>query len=229
MVERQRLLVVVPAASVGGSGEAPLVVATQVTRHTGPGGARMGFQCLVIEPRELPLVIAEVDIPAPRHGWELRTSGLWADHVCEEPGRRWSYGLEAFALAIDDGRELLERGYGQPVPLGWELDFEASDGAGDDSPGPQPGRVTGRLQWVGREVEIDGPALRGHTTSDDPAGPDATARHLGEHLALGAGPAGPPPDRAGVGGEPLIDVALPGPDGVWWVARTPTGLRCRGL
>ena len=45
--------------------------------------------------------------------------------MCEEPGRRWTYGLEAFALAVDDPAELLGRGYGHRVPLGWELEFEA--------------------------------------------------------------------------------------------------------
>ena len=47
-------------------------------------------------------MLAEHDIDLPATSWELRTSGLWADHICEAPLDHWSYGLESFALVIDD-------------------------------------------------------------------------------------------------------------------------------
>jgi len=229
----ERLLVVVSPAVVGSRGTAPLVVATQSVRG-GPGGRTATFQAAVIEPFQLPLVIAEHGIAGPERGWELRAPGLWAETVCEEPGRRWTYGLEAFALAVDDPAELLGRGFGHRVPLGWELEFEAADDPAPDAHGPagltsaiQPGIGGGLLLFADREVEIEGPALRRAWTVTDGAaigrdgpqpGPDGVD---GPDGVEGAGAAG-----GGVGpDDPLMAVALPSPGGVWWVGRTATGVR----
>ncbi|MEZ5134074.1 MAG: hypothetical protein R2699_03200 [Acidimicrobiales bacterium] len=45
------------------------------------------------------------DAGRDRSSLELRSEGLWADHNLEEPWQRWSPGLEAFALAVDDPAE----------------------------------------------------------------------------------------------------------------------------
>ena len=230
-VERHRLLVVVDPAAVGGGGDAPLVLATQVARRTGSAsglaggtgrsgsgtGDRLSFQALVAEPRQLPLVIVDNDVESPGRGWELRSPGLWADHVCEQPDEHWSYGLEAFALAIDDPAELLGRGYGQRTPLGWELEFEAS--ARPRPTGPrsvcQAGIVHGLLLGPGRQIEIEGQALRGHAW-DQPDDEHQAGALLGQSLG-------------GDGGDDVVsEVALPTVDGVWWVARTASGVRTRG-
>ncbi len=87
--------------------------------------ARAHYRSAVIESGRPLVGIVETRIPAPPHGWEIRTSGLWADHICEDPMVHWSYGLEAFAIAVDQASELTESGYGDRVPLGWELEFEA--------------------------------------------------------------------------------------------------------
>ncbi len=227
MTGGERLLIVVDPAVVGSRGQAPLVVATQTTRG-GPGGRTATFQAAVIEPFQLPLVIAEHDIAGPERGWEVRASGLWAETVCEEPGRRWSYGLEAFALGVDDPAELLGRGFGHRVPLGWELEMEADD-AGCHETGPdlaptvtQPGTGRGLLLFADRELEIEGPALRRAWTG--PAG-----QPVGDEFQPGPdgvdgpwavqGPAGADPD------DSLMAVALPSPSGVWWVGRTAGGVR----
>jgi hypothetical protein len=68
----------------------------------------------------------EADIPIPVDRWEFRTSGLWVEQVCETPHQHWSFGLEAFALELDDPTELIRTGYGKRVPMGWELDFYAA-------------------------------------------------------------------------------------------------------
>ncbi len=224
----ERLLIVADPAVVGSRGRAPLVVATQTVRG-GPGGRTAVFQAAVIEPFQLPVVIAERDIAGPERGWELRAPGLWAETVCEEPGRRWTYGLEAFALAVDDPGELLGRGFGHRVPLGWELELEADEDPRADDPGPgglvsstQLGVGRGLLLFAGRELEIEGPALRrawavpdGHLAAPTPDGVD--------------GWWGPEPGaEAGVelgSDDPRMAVALPSPTGVWWVGRTATGVR----
>jgi hypothetical protein len=214
--ERHRLLVVVDSP-----GRAPLVLATQVGYHL--PRAHFSFQAMVAEGAQLPLVISENEIPGPDQGWELRSSGLWVDHVCETPMDHWSYGLESFALAIDDPIELLGQGFGQRTPLGWELEFEA--GAAPTATGPQsycqPGIVHGLLLGPGRQVEIEGRALRGHAWGhgggvDDALHGGPPGRQLGDRL-----------DEEG--DEVLVEVALPTPESVWWVARTPTGVRTRGV
>lgn len=165
-------------------------------------------------------VIAESDlpVPAPAQGWEFRGSGLWVDHVCEDPFVHWSFGLEAFALEIDEPTELLGNGYGHRVPLGWELDFEA---VGDPTPTGdeatptdavggyrQLGRLHGVLLGAGDEIEIDGPAVSVHTWgSFHPSIVDLPA----------AGLAGPGAHDIGEAGPALAEVALPGVDDVWWV------------
>lgn len=220
--EWHRLLVVVEASYTGSTGGAPLVIATQVARH--PDGC--AFHAVVAEPRQLPLVIAENGIAGGARGWEFRAPGLWADHVCETPDEHWSYGLEAFALAIDDPEELLGRGYGQRVPLGWELEFEAV--APPQATGPsslvQAGVAHGLLLGADRRLAIEGRALRGSALrpTDDPATPPAdTGWRLGQQLDL-VDPVGDSSDGV------VTDVALPTPDGVWWVARTACGVRTRG-
>ncbi len=120
-----------------------------------------------------PVVISELEIDFGQ-GWELRASGLWAEQVCERPFDHWSYGLEAFALAIDDPDELIRRGLGHRVPLGWELDFVA-DGppepvAGDD-PGSftQTGTTEGLVLTAAGEKAITAPARRCYWTSARPS------------------------------------------------------------
>jgi hypothetical protein len=184
----------------------PLVLATQVGHH--PSLARFAFHAAVLEGGQLPLVICDWDVPSPATGWELRTSGLWADHVCESPFEHWSYGLEAFALAVDDPAELLGRGYGQRAPLGWELEFEASSAPvaiGDESYW-QPGVGHGVVLLAGRQIEVEGRAARAHR--------------------WGSG-AFPVDDGLDDGTPPRAEVALPTPGGVWWVTRTGAGARHR--
>jgi hypothetical protein len=99
-----------------------------------PGGRHL-LHLLHFRVGRLPLVIVVDDLETSHDRWEFRTSGLWAEAICEQPGRHWSFGLEAFAVAIDHPDELLGRGYGHRTPLGWELDFESDTAVAADLPG----------------------------------------------------------------------------------------------
>ena len=176
-----------------------ILVATQV----GIAGAAASFAAAVFERDGSCLVIAADDIDVPASGWELRASGLWADHICESPLEHWSYGLEAFALSIDDPAELLGSGLGHRRPLGWELEFEAREPAvelGSQSY-HQAGRAHGLVLFAGRTVEIDGTALRSHGWDN-----------------------GRFDDSSLDDGSPLLaEVALPAAGMVWWVGPTADG------
>jgi len=154
------------------------------------GADHAAFQAVVADRTGEPVVISDNEISMPAEGWELRTSGLWADHICETPMEHWSYGLEAFALRIEDPTELLGRGYGERVPLGWELEFEATDEpvVASGEAYAQSGTLHGLLLLADGEVEVEGPALRSH------------------RWGAGTHPPGP-----------LGGVALPTPIEVWWV------------
>lgn len=133
-----------------------------------------------------PVVVVELEVPLPSRGWEVRASGLWADHVCETPMDHWSYGLEAFGLAIDRPAELLGSAVGDRVPLGWELEFEARAAAqltGAATRYGQVGSVHGLLLEHQQTTEVDGYGVRSHwwgsevpsrITLGDPAGGDPT-------------------------------------------------------
>ncbi|MEL6984650.1 MAG: hypothetical protein AAFO29_19640, partial [Actinomycetota bacterium] len=161
---------------------------------------------------------------------EYRSSGLWVEAVCEVPGVHWSYGLEAFALAIDRPDELLGKGYGHRTALGWELDFTTGSGdatdvssgsvsgagsvPGDEDPIVETGRVDGLLLTSpaeGGELPFSGAGWRASWTL---LSPDPWPVEL-------APPDGPP-----------IEVALPldGVDGggpVWWVGHDGQAMTSR--
>lgn len=141
------------------------------------------FQAALLRSGQQSIVLAEEDIPHPGIRWELRSSGLWADHNCETPLEHWSYGLEAFALALEDPEQLVREGVGDRVPIGWELDFEAEAGAtplDDSSLGvtapsstgySQRGHMHGLLLTKQGESEFEAPAIRHHWWGEADAGP----------------------------------------------------------
>lgn len=107
------------------------------------------------------VVVREGDIALPRSpvSWGVRAEGLWADMNCETPFEHWSYGLEAFGLALDDPAD--ERG--DPVALGLDLEWEASGpvdgGAGSYT---QPGVVHGEILVGPKVIAFDGTGVRRH-------------------------------------------------------------------
>ena len=116
----------------------------------------------------------------------------------------WSYGLEAFGLAIDDPGELLGSAMGERVPLGWELEFEArapAQGTGDDSRYGQIGSVHGLLLEKSSSIEVDGYGVRSHWWGTSPPA----------RIALGD-----PQDAA-------TSVVMPTIDGYWSITVTESG------
>jgi len=165
-----------------------------------------------------PVAMIEADIPIPADRWEFRTSGLWVEQVCETPHEHWSYGLEAFALELDNPTELIRTGYGTRVPMGWELDFTALSAARWLLVGADPLEIAGAYTQRGdlsgllldREGEhpTSAPAQRWHWWGTKPL----TA------AGIEIGPAGAHDER-------YEELHLPLSQGPVIVSRTATGLR----
>lgn len=133
-------------------------VALRVELWTDPGSRHAWYAAHLFRPGEALVTLTE---RAPRRsGFELRASGLWADHNIEIPFEHWSLGLEAFALAVDHPAE--DRGL--RVPFGFELDWEMSPTRRQVTAGgyEQPALVRGEVFVGSDRYEIDTDGWRSH-------------------------------------------------------------------
>jgi hypothetical protein len=133
-------------------------------------GVTWYWACLV-GPGRRPVMVVDhaAPPPSPRGSLELRTDGLWADHHAEEPLHRFSLGLEAFGVALDDPAEAYRPGgmRGERTPLGfdleWETDGEVFRYPPDLDRYEVPCRVHGQVQVGSDTLTIDGLGQRDHS------------------------------------------------------------------
>lgn len=92
-----------------------------------PEFARAWYHAFVVGRDRQLVAVVDHAVPLPVRTLELRTHGLWADHICETPGVHWTLGLEAFAVGLDDPAEMYRRQLGDVVPLGFDLEWESDD------------------------------------------------------------------------------------------------------
>ena len=117
-----------------------------------------------------PIVVRDHEVPLPRVGLEVRADGLWGEHVCETPFEHWTYGLEAFGVALDDPSESLRGEIGERMPVGFDLEWEVDDAVGDvrawvddaQRGYAQFGVVHGEVLLGRSRVPIDAVGLRAH-------------------------------------------------------------------
>lgn len=127
------------------------------------------WACLVGPDRELLTVIEhEVPLPAGEQSLELRASGLWADHVVNEPLDRMSSSLEAFGLSVDHPTAVYESSpRGDLIPFGFDLEWETDRAAYLWPPvTPRyeiPCRVHGEVLVGTDTIEVDGWGQRDHS------------------------------------------------------------------
>jgi hypothetical protein len=90
---------------------------------------RAAFWTYLVVPSYGVIVVRDHEVPVPRQGLEIRADGLWAELVCETPGEHWTFGLEAFGVALDDplaapldswGAEIGDR-----TAVGFDLEWES--------------------------------------------------------------------------------------------------------
>ncbi|MGH9214256.1 MAG: hypothetical protein ACRD2C_26845, partial [Acidimicrobiales bacterium] len=120
---------------------------------------------LVGQHRDL-VAVVDHDVALPRSpGLEVRTEGLWADHIVEEPLDHVSVGCEAFALRLDDAAEALAVPLlGERTPFGLDLGWE-TEGLVVPIVGGYalPCRVVGEVLVGDDRIELDAFGWRRHT------------------------------------------------------------------
>ncbi len=119
--------------------------------------------------RAEPLLVARHHEAALPRGsvLELREDGLWAALYCETPHEHWTAGLEAFAVALDDPDDAFRGERGDRVPLGFDLEWEATAGVvGTDGMAgtgyAQPCEVSGEVLVGPERLDVTGRGHREH-------------------------------------------------------------------
>lgn len=74
-----------------------------------------------------PVIVQDNEVPLPRRAGslEIRTDGLWAEHIVEQSFEQVTVGCEAFALRLDSPDDLRQDPVlGERVPFGLDLEWE---------------------------------------------------------------------------------------------------------
>jgi hypothetical protein len=122
----------------------------------------------------LPVVVLDDEVPVPRRAGslEIRTEGLWADHIVEVPYEQVTVGCEAFGLRLESVTDLENQPVlGERVPFGLDMEWETVAGAApavepgsDDTAGSYeiPCEAHGLVLVADEEIQLESPGLRRH-------------------------------------------------------------------
>lgn len=86
------------------------------------------------------LHVTDFDVPVRADPFIVKGEALWAEHHCVAPLEQWSIGNETYAAALDEAGEALGRGYGDPTPIAFDLEWYAT---GEPTPLEAPGDRAG--------------------------------------------------------------------------------------
>jgi hypothetical protein len=129
-----------------------------------PGDGTAWYWAYLAGPRRPVVVVRDHEVEPPRsRTLEVRGPGLWAQVICETPFDHWSVGLEAGGVALDDPSEGLRGELGQPIPMGLDMEWEATgEPAGDAAGYVVPAIVNGDLLLGADRWELDALAWWSH-------------------------------------------------------------------
>jgi hypothetical protein len=150
-----------------------------------PGRGVAWYWAYLAGPGRPVVAVRDHEVAPPRgRSLEVRAEGLWSMITCETPHEHWTVGLEAFAVAMDDPADAYRGERGDPVPLGYDLEWERAapvfryTGWPAGSSGyHQACEVHGEVLVGDERIEIDGWGERGHTWGEEDwwAGPGWSA------------------------------------------------------
>lgn len=126
-----------------------------------PGAQIAWYHAFVTGAHRQMVAVFDHEVPLPAPTLELRTDGLWADHICETPGVHWTIGLEAFGVGLDDPAQMYGRQLGDPVPLGFDMEWESDDVAASTIES-----VDGAISGYALACEVSGEVLIGSEVVD---------------------------------------------------------------
>jgi hypothetical protein len=137
---------------------------------------------VVVPGRPGPIVVRDHEVPLPRgDALELRAEGLWTEATCETPFEHWSYGLEAFAVHLDDPDDAYHGEIGERMPLGYDLEWEVdAPRVAQPDRYAQDGIVHGEVLYGRERIPFHGRGVRSHGWGTDPWRDAITAPEDGE-------------------------------------------------
>lgn len=130
---------------------------------------RVWYQAALVGEASGTLSVVDDAVPVPRdeRHREIRAPGLWAHHVCEEPGDHWSCANEALAVRLDDPTDGLGEARGQPTAVAFDLEWEAAAAASPDPDGyTVPAQVHGDVQVASMTIELAAAGFWWHQWGD---------------------------------------------------------------
>lgn len=103
------------------------------------------------------LHVSDFDVPVRgADPFIVKGEQMWAEHTIESPMEQWTIGNETYAAALDDADDALDRGYGTPTPIAFDLEWYATEAADWLTPAPdmssgyeQCGVVHGSIEIMG--------------------------------------------------------------------------------
>ncbi|HEV3226141.1 MAG TPA: hypothetical protein VGZ52_04880 [Acidimicrobiales bacterium] len=126
------------------------------------------YHAYLVGPDRAIVAVADYEAPLPNPpGLELRTHGLWADHIVETPLEHVTVGNEAHGLGVDEPAALYAPvPVGDQVPLAFDLEWETAGVPYHYQATTRyeiPCTVHGTID-VGRErIDLDGFGQRDHS------------------------------------------------------------------
>lgn len=153
-------------AGAGGRAEPAGAVAGLISGYRIVGTVAWYWAALVRSGRPL-VAVSDWAIPARPDPLLVKSAGLWAEHICDAPLEQWTIANETYGVALDDPDEALDRAYGVPTAIAWDLEwyavadaveFGAAASAAVGAVGPSPERAAGYHQRgvVHGRVELAG-------------------------------------------------------------------------
>jgi hypothetical protein len=129
-----------------------------------PNQRRAWYWCVLVRDGEALLHAADLEVPWPSTGLTVRSTSLWAEHLCEAPFAQWTVANETYAVALDDADEALGRAYGRQEPIACDFEWYAVGTATRTANGyVQQGEVHGVIELARGPLTTETPASRGHS------------------------------------------------------------------